>query len=607
MKNSHYLHFLLFFLLSFIAFGMVRAQDKDNNFQLANEYYEKGELEKAVQLYDKIIKNPRNAYMIHSRYYDALVRLEYFDKAESYLRKSCKEFPLEALFHVSYGSLLQKLGKKQESDKLYNDFFVRIKKDENALLSSAREFSDLAQYDMAEKMYLEAAKISQQDYTFEIANLYALAGKMDKMIETYINLLDKRPEQINNVQNILQSRVRDDADLDRIEPILMNKVQGGGDQIVFTEMLAWYYLQRKAFYKAFIQAKSVDKRKNQGGYAIQDIGELAHENKNYKDAIRIFEYLVENYKNEPIYWLARNSLLHTKEDQIKNSFPVELEKIKSLVGDYRALLQESGLTHETLASAMNLAMLQAFYLQELDLAFELLDQVIKLSGVPRETLAQAKLNSGDILVLKNEWWDASLLYSQVEKAEKERNLGHLAKLKNAKLSYYRGDFDLAKEHLDILKLATSREIANDAMDLSLLIQDNLGLDTTTLAMEEFAQADLLVFQQRYTEALKQYDNMLQLHEGHSLTDDILWEKANVLHKLGRFQEAVPLLERVLNEFSEDIHGDDANFLLGKIYENNLQNKEKAMDYYKNQLLLFPGSIHNEEARKRFRLLRGDGI
>jgi hypothetical protein len=35
------------------------------------------------------------------------------------------------------------------------------------------------------------------------------------------------------------------------------------------------------------------------------------------------------------------------------------------------------------------------------------------------------------------------------------------------------DFELAQAHLDILKLATSREIANDAMELSLLITDNL--------------------------------------------------------------------------------------------------------------------------------------
>ncbi|TAF34924.1 MAG: hypothetical protein EAZ57_02280 [Cytophagales bacterium] len=596
----------LVFLLNLLLATQVWAQN-DNNFLLANEYFETGDFEKAVQIYEKLTKNPNNIYNIHTRYYEALLRLERFDKAESYLKKACKEFSTEALFHVAYHSLLQKLNKKQEADKVFNDFFGRIKKDENLLLSTARELSDIGQYDMAEKMYLEAGKIGRQDLTFELANLYALAGQMDKMIRTYVDLLDKQPEQSYNVQNILQSRIREEADLDRIEPILLEKARLANSHVVFAEMLVWYYLQRKAFYKAFIQAKAVDKRKDQGGLVMLDIGELAHQNKEYKDAVRIFEYLVENYKEQGVYLAARNALLHAKEEQIKNTFPMDLEKIRSLVADYKLLLQENGLDSETIPSAMKLAMLQAFYLQELDAALLILEDILKTPRLPADILAQAKLNCGDILLLKSEWWDASLYYSQVEKAEKEKNLGHMAKLKNAKLSYYRGDFELAKEHLDILKLATSREIANDAMDLALLIQDNLELDTSTLAMEEFAQADLLVFQQRYEDALKRYKEMLTLHNGHTLTDDILWEISDVLYKVGRFTEAVPHLERIMSEFGTDLYGDDANFLLGTIYEFHLKNKDKAMEYYKNQLLLFPGSIHNAEARKRFRTLRGDGV
>jgi hypothetical protein len=142
-------------------------------------------------------------------------------------------------------------------------------------------------------------------------------------------------------------------------------------------------------------------------------------------------------------------------------------------------------------------------------------------------VAEAKISLGDIYLLKGEPWEATLLYSQVEKSHKETTTGHEAKLRNAKLNYYKGDFELAQAHLDILKLATSREIANDAMDLSLLITDNTGLDTSTVAMEAYASVELLVFQNKLTGALVELDNMLRKFPGHSLTDEIHFKKANI--------------------------------------------------------------------------------
>jgi tetratricopeptide (TPR) repeat protein len=190
---------------------------------------------------------------------------------------------------------------------------------------------------------------------------------------------------------------------------------------------------------------------------------------------------------------------------------------------------------------------------------------------------------------------------------KEDPLGHEAKLRNAKLSYYKGEFELAQEHLDVLKLATSREIANDAMDLSILIQDNTGLDSTIEAMKEYAAIDLLLFQNKTSEALTQTEAMLKKFPNHSLTDELLWLESKIYRKMGDYPNAIAALDKINSAYPDDILGDNALFTLGNIYEENLKDYTKAMEVYQQFLLKYPGSIFTVEARKRFRLLRGDKL
>ena len=262
----------------------------------------------------------------------------------------------------------------------------------------------------------------------------------------------------------------------------------------------------------------VDDNGQLDGFKIMEIGRLALNNEAFQDAIKIFDYLVEKYNDKPVYSISRRMLIMAKEQLVKNTYPVDMSKIKSLALDYNQIVKELGVNRNTADAIRRMALLQAFYLNNKDTAISILQSLIKIRGMKQSLISEAKLDLGDIYLLKGDPWEASLLYSQVEKAEKDQNLGHIAKLKNAKLSYYKGEFELARAHLDVLKLATSREIANDAMDLSLLIQDNLDLDTTAKVMEDFAEIDLLVFQSKFQEALERYENLTKKNKDHSLVD-----------------------------------------------------------------------------------------
>ncbi len=590
-----------------IAFFPLFALAQDKDIDLANEYYSNAEYEKAISLYAGIVKDRQFVFTVHKNYLDALLKLEKFDDTEKYLKRQMKNFPTESLFQVDYGVFLIMRGKKEEAEKHLATYIETVKKDDAQIRYAARNFINANLYDYAEVLYLAGRKNGNDKFTYELASLYAMAGKTDMMVMEYLDILKDDEEQLDYIQNILQARMRDEEDFAKIEPVLYKFMQKYPDKIVYNEMLVWFYVQMKNFSKAFFQAKAVDKRKKLEGSGIFDIGGLAMENKDYENAIKIYEFLVDKYKEESIYVMARRQLVKAKEELVKNTFPVDLEKIKSLAKDYQQIIGELGLVDYTAEAARSMALLHAFYLNNKDTAILVLDKIINTPTVRKDFTDQVKLDLGDIYLLKSEPWEATLLYSQVEKRQKEKDLGHLAKLKNAKLSYYKGEFELAKENLDVLKLATTREIANDAMQLSLLIGDNIALDTTEAALKEYASIDLLVFQGQYEQALEKYKAMQKQFGAHPIVDEILWAKANIYVKLGKFEQAIEEYTKIIAQFNDDIWADDANYMIAKIYDENLKNKDKAMEYYQNQLTKYQGSMYSVEARKRYRTLRGDNV
>jgi tetratricopeptide (TPR) repeat protein len=199
-------------------------------------------------------------------------------------------------------------------------------------------------------------------------------------------------------------------------------------------------------------------------------------------------------------------------------------------------------------------------------------------------------------------------------------------LKNAKLSYYKGDFRLAQEHLDILKQATTREISNDALDLSMRIKENIAFDSVGEALKQYASIELLLYQNKNEEALKAIESLkegrVQLSprngsaekndsvlniSNQTILDDVYWLEANLRMQQGEFDKSIGLLEKIVQDYGEDILADDAYFLRGEIYERQLQQKDKAMEIYREFLNKFPGSVYAAEARKRYRSLRGDFV
>jgi len=406
---------------------------------------------------------------------------------------------------------------------------------------------------------------------------------------------------------LLQNFIQEEQDLDELESTLIRKMQDNPDDTKFAELLIWVELQRKNFYGAFVQARAIDKRNERPGDRSMQIGRIALENKAYEDAEEIFSYVAKQYPNTRNYSFAKKLWMESREQKIKNTYPVDPNEIRALADQYFLLYQELYPSQTAFEALRSKALLHAFYLDEVDKASELLNQLVSNPRAGRLLTSKSKLDLGDIYLLKGEPWESTLLYSQVEKANQSHPLGYDAKLRNARLNYFTGNFSLAKGHLDILKKNTTRDISNDAIALGMLITDNTALDTTDQVMQEFANIELLIFQNKKEQAKSELEIMLQKYEHHSVTDEIYWLISKLVLEAGNEQMSLEYLDKILAGYSYDILADDAAFKKAEIYDFQLKDVEKAKELYQQFLVEYPGSMFSAEARKRFRQLRGDFI
>ena len=588
----------------------VSAYAQDNaDIQIANEYFLKGDKQKALTMYESLAKHPENIPQIHENYLALMIDMGKFRDAENYVERLAKRHDERMNYKLDLGLVYLRSGEEQKADRYFKSFIKSVAGD----IYRVRAVSDylvahnLAEYASLALLEARNAMHNNSLFTLELANLYRLQGKRDEMVDEYLNYVTQTPANIGYVKNLLQILLSKPEELESLEKLLYDRVQQNPQSEVFSDLLIWVNLQQKNFYGAFIQARAYDKRFKKESPKTLEIAQIALNNQDYDNADKSFTYVMKEYAGTENYLPARLGQIRAREAKVKRKYPVNRDSIRYLLTEYESFISkypENTSAHE---AQLNEASLFAYYLDEKDSAIAKLNDLIKNNRASVYLKSKAKLELGDIYLLKEEPWESTLLYSQVERMQKDAPIGYEAKLKNAKLSYFKGEFALAQEHLDILKQATTREIANDAMDLSMRINENLGYDSVGTDLKKFAAIELLLQQNKTNEATEQLKAFVddQSHATSLMLDDFYWLQANLEMKQGHFDQSIAILQKIIDNFGEDILADDALFLQADIYQNQLKNKDKAMEIYHDFLTKFPGSVYVAEARKRYRMLRGD--
>jgi len=599
MRNIFIL--FLFVLAPIFTFG----QDA----RLAQQYYRDGEFEKASIVYKKLFDNQKNDHYF-DRYIDCLLSVQKFDEAENALKAELKKDTKNVRLYVLYGNVFERQFKEPQAQEQYQKAIEKMPKDQYQITRLAGAFSKSSKYDLAIQTYEEGSKLLRDDqiFAFNLAELYRRKGDIPKMIENYLATLSTFPERRTTIERQLSRYLGTEEDYLELQTQLYDRVQANPDATQFVELLQWNFIQKKDYRNALRQAKALDKRMNENGARVFQLAQVAFNDRAWDAAIKAYDYVVEEQgSTSPFYLDSKREALRARRMKLTEGFDYTETDLREIETAYNGFLDEFGRNKTTASITTELADLEAFYLNDLNKAISLLDEMVKYPGLNLHIQSRGKISLGDFYLMQGERWESTLLYSQVDKLYPNDHLGHEARFKNAKLSYYAGDFQWAQSQFDVLKSGTSRLIANDALDLSVFIMDNLGLDSTDVALSLYANSDLLIFQNKYDEAFAKLDTLLEKFPEHSLEDDVLYSRALVFYKQRKYEEAAELFKNIAEKYPEEIRADNSLFSLAEIYELHLNDNEKAMEIYEKIFIDYSNSTFAVEARKRFRKLRGDNI
>ncbi len=598
-------HKILYITLSLFLLASLPAQGQ--NSKLAEQYYLDGEYEKAADIFESLYKKSNRSDFFFNRYVECMMALEEYDKSVQVIKQQQKLQPTNASLYVTLGNVYERQNKFEDADEQFTSAIDNLPPQVGAITKLGNSFIQVAKYDLAIRTYEHGGKLLKNPglFSYNLADLYRRKGDNEKMIEQYLTSLHHNPQRLSSIKSIFQ-RFLGREDYPILQEKLYEFIQEYPDTDHFPEMLAWFFIQRKDYKSALRQVKALDKRLDENGARVVNLAHVAANARDYDTAIEAYDYIVESKGPTSSYYLeAKRSSLSSKRKKILYMNDYSIEDLMELEKEYETFLNEFGWNKNTAQIISELSKLEALHLNNLDKAIELLNQVIEFPNVQKYIQANAKISLADYYLMKGEIWESTLLYSQVDKAFQEEQIGQEARFRNAKLSYYNGDFEWAQTQFDVLKTSTSKMIANDALDLSVFIMDNLGLDTTNHPMTVYAEADLLVFQNQFDQAISKLMVLSNLYPDHGLQDDIKYLRAQIHKKKREFDKARVIFEDIMENHAEEIRADNAMFELAEIYENQLKDKDKAMALYERIFIEHADSTFSIEARKRFRTLRGD--
>ncbi len=584
----------------------LQAFSQQTEEQLATQYFSNAEYDKAADLYENLLSKNATSVYFYENLLQSYLYLKKYEQAEKLVKKQQKRFPENNFFKVDPGYVYRKSGNNLKAENFFSDLLKSFKGTEKQTTDYANALQKRGEDDLAIEVYKKARVLNRNQtiYAIELAQLYAKKRNTRMVIDEYLIALEANPEYLEEIEDYFQLYLDDKADYELLKSAVLKKEKENASNDLYGNLLIWIFVQKKDFDNAFIQAKALDKRNKENGARVYELAKLAMSNKEYDATINIYHYIMQMGKDKPYYLAAQIGILEAKHDKITLARNYSQTDLLTLETEYNVFLNQEGRNDFTASAMLALANLEAYYLHDFDKGIGLYKELIEMPRLNARFKANCKLELGDIYVLKNEVWEAVLLYGQVDKDFLEEPIGQEAKFRNARLSYYIGEFEWAKAQLDVLKTATSQLIANDALELSLLIQDNT-LDSIEEPLLLFAKADLFYYQNKTTESMALLDSLQTVYPRHSLADDILFKRAQIYNKDREYQKCIAILEQIGKEHGTEILGDNALFMMADIVENNLLDKQKAMQLYEKFMEQYPGSFYMTEVRRRFRNLRGD--
>lgn len=576
---------------------------------LAWEFYRNQDWANAKVLFLKLFEQTKSQHYFNY-YINCVIQLAQYDEAERAIRQQMRQ-SRDIQLQVDMGYILQMRGDRRRAQETFDKLINEMPADRNAVFALTNALRMRGLNDYALQAYEKAASMSllNEQFLIERASLYYISGNFLAATKMYLDYLDRFPEQSEIIKRNLQNMLFMDIDnsmADLIRTELLSRVQRTGVKPVFNEMLIWFSLQQREFDMAMIQAIALDRRLGDRDYLVLELASISLGNEAYEVALQGYNYIVNKGQRSVYYISGLEGSIRARYMIAEQQGITDKATYQAIVADADKMLGQSGINRETIQLAIIRAKALAYHLNQATQATQALENLLQLGLRPEET-SDIKLELADIYLFSGEVWEATLLYSQVEKAMRNEPVAHEARFRNARLRYFIGEFEWSLTQLDILKAATSKLIANDAMDLSLLIRENLEEDSTGAQLRAFARADFLTYRKNSSLANRVLDSLLASKPNAVLLPHLLLRKAGLLAEAGNKEAALGMYERINKEFADHYLADDALFRSAMLLEQSPDTVAEARKRYEQIFNDYPASVFAAQARMRYRMLRGDGI
>ena len=581
-------------IISLFYFGKTFGQ---NNAALADRYFQQGAYEKATQLYEILQKN--NPY--NTKYLKRLItcfqEVNNYEKAENFLENKLLDNPDLLFLYVEIGYNFDRQQKKELAKKAYSAALTAIDTKPNLGGLIGKMFQENNLLDYAIEAYSKTMSLNKNArYEFQIGQIYGEKGQFEKMFDYYMDLINENTNNLKGIQRFISRYITEDPfDKNNIalkRSLLRKSISNPKN--VWNELLSWLFAKQKEYNKAFVQEKALFKRDSAYLEAIFELGKIAFEGADLTTAKRCFIFFLEH----SVFIEDRLSAeLYLLKIAVKNKDKdCELMFYKTLDG--------YGVNRNTIEIQIAFAKYLAFQKSNPQKAIDVLQSALSLSQSKFQK-ATIKLLLGDIFVFTNRFNKALLYFSQVQTQLKNHPLSQEARFKVAQTSYFKGDFSWAKSQLKVLKGSASQLIANDAVQLFLIISDNEPKDSIPSGLKEFAKADLLAYQYKNSEAIAVYNELLKTYSGQNIEDDALFNLAKIHLREAQYEKGIAALLKLISIDPNSIFVDDSYYLLAETYKNFIKDSKKASEYYQKIIFEKRSSIYLVDARKKFRELRGE--
>jgi tetratricopeptide (TPR) repeat protein len=571
------------------------------NEQLAQYYYDKGDFEKAKISYEELLKISPSNTQYFLRTIDCYQQLQQFDLAQKVIQDRYNRYK-QGVFLVELGYNFQLQKNEAKAKGYYEQAIEKIKTSPNDVYGIGNSFEKKVLLEYALKAYQTAMQIQPNyNFNFQIGMLYGQLGKTDQMIELLLTESYNSPQNANLIQTQLSRFMNGETDntafKDAMRKALILRTQKDQD-VFWNHYLSWFYVQQKEFGKAFIQEKAIYKREPESLSSIVNLSQFALNEDDTETASEILNFILLNTKDLDLLIQTNSYLMQIKiEKAQEKDYPIINTELQQLLATYE-------ITPFTLSLQIIQAHFLAFNLKKTEEGKAIVKKALELNLNDYQK-ADAKMELADILLLEEKFNQALIYYSQIQLDLKNDVMAHEASLKAAKTSYYKGDFEWALKQFKELKAANTQLIANDALEYFLLINDNTVADSTQTALKQFAKGDFLIYQNKKTEAIAQFQSILKSFKGQEIEAVTLLRLGKIYESQKDFNSALSQYQQIIDNHSDGIYVDEALFFSAEIYNDELKDTEKAKPLYEKVIFNHQDSIYFVDARKKYRELRGD--